>query len=157
VSIVARRAVEELLSRLPTPLALVIAEELAREIAEGVTEGFKVETHVLERRDFTFTGEVELFSLDGRGFLRELVVLTDSPEFDFTLLADGRVLYNDGFKALRFISELFEDLDVFEMDGAHAVRVARVSFLNGLRVVLRSREQVKILRALVLADTFKGG
>ena len=153
MTVVARRVAEELLSRLPTPIALVIAEELAREIAEGVSETFKVETSVLERRDFTFTGEVELFSLDGRGLLRELVVLTDSPDFDFTLLADGRVLYSDSFRALKFISELFEDLDVFEADGAYAVRVAKVSFLKGLQVVLRARGQVKVLRALALFDT----
>ena len=153
MTMVARRAVEELLSRLPTPIALVIAEELAREIAEGVSESFKVETIVLEKRDFTFTGEVELFRLQGRGLLRELVVLTDSPDFSFTLTVDGRVLYNDDFRALKFISELFEDLDVLEANGAYAVRAARVSFLEGLQVILKSRGQVKVLRALALFDT----
>ena len=153
MTMVARRVVEELLSRLPTPIALVIAEELAREIAEGVSEGLKVETIVLEKRDFTFTGEVELFRFEGRGLLRELVVLTDSPDFSFTLMADSRVLYNDSFKALRFISELFEDLDVLETDGVYAVRVARVSFLKGLQVILKSQGQVKVLRALALFDT----
>jgi len=147
-----RRVAEELLSRLPTPIALVIAEELAREVAEGVSESLKVETRVLEKRDLTFTGEVELFKLEGRGLLRELVVLTDSPDFGFTLAADGRVLYNDSFRALSFISELFEDLDVFETDGTHAVRVARVSFLKGLQVVLRAQGQVRVLRALALFD-----
>jgi hypothetical protein len=153
VTVLSRRVAEELLSRLPTPIALVIAEELAREIAEGVSENLKVETHVLEKRDFTFTGEVELFRLDGRGLLRELVVLTDSPDFSFTLVVDGRVLYNDDFRALRFISELFEDLDVFETDGAYTVRVARVSFLKGLQAILKSQGRVKVFRALALFDT----
>lgn len=153
MTVLSRRVTEELLSRLPTPIALVIAEELAREIAEGVVEGLKVETNVLEKRDFTFTGEVELFRLQGRGLLRELVVLTDSPDFSFTLTADGRVLYNDDFRALKFISELFEDLDVLEANGAYAVRAARVSFLEGLQVILKSQRQVKVLRALALFDT----
>jgi hypothetical protein len=150
---VARRTVEELLARLPTPIALVIAEELAREVAEGVSESLKVETNVLEKRDFTFTGEVELFRLEGRGLLRELVVLTDSTDFNFTLTVDGRVLYNDDFRALKFVSELFEDLDVLETNGAYAVRVAKVSFLKDLQVVLKAKEQVRVLRALALFDT----
>jgi hypothetical protein len=127
----------ELLRELPLPLAIIIAEELREGVEEALGKLRKpLSTYVVDHKMLSLEGSREMLNLRGRGTLRELLVVFEDPDLLVALEADGRQIINHRLSELMDVSELLEDVDVFERNGSYVFRISSVHFLSGLRNVL---------------------
>lgn len=146
--------IEEIAKRLPLPLAIVISEEIARELSEAVMKQAKLATKMVTLVEKVFTGELEILRVKGRGTVRELIIITDSPNYVFHTMIDDRVAYNHSYDELLKLSDLMEDLDVITENSNYILRVSKISFINEFRCVLKSTQPVKLSKAVALYDIF---
>jgi hypothetical protein len=143
------RDVEELIERLPVPVALIIADELRSALEERVGVA-KEATYTVSFRSRVVETEFTLLDVRGRGRVREAVLLADSPDFDVYVEVDGRSIFSHSFAELQSISEVMEGVDAFDRDGEYVFRFSDLSFLNRFLYVIRPRGRVTLKHALVL-------
>jgi hypothetical protein len=141
---------------LPLPLAIIIAEELREGVEEAIGRlGKPLSTYVVDHRMLRLSGSREMLDLRGRGTLRELIIISEDPNLLISLEADDRQIINHRLLELMDVSELLEDVDVFERNGSHVFRISSVHFLSGLRnilVPLNPSSQVTVKRYFALYD-----
>ena len=144
---------EELLKRLPIPLVLIFAEELSSRL-EGVFEGVRVRevTKSVIVRDLSIDKLYDFINLLGVGRVRELVLITDLPDFELHVEVDGRLLIRHSFDELSSISQVMEEVDAFEKDGAYVVRLSNIRFTNNCKVYVLPRKRITIKQGLTLYD-----
>ena len=127
----------DLLRELPVPLAIIIAEELREGVEEALGKLRKpLSTYVVDHKMLRLSGSRKMLDLSGRGTLRELLIITDSPDLLVALEADDRQVVNHRLSELAEVSDLLENIDVFERDGSYVFRISSVHFLTRLRNVL---------------------
>jgi hypothetical protein len=144
---------EELLRRLPTPLAIILAEELREGVEEALRELRGAEaTRSVALRDREVEGVFELLSLSGRGRVRELLLVSTSPDFDLYVEVDGLELVNHSFRELEEVSEVLEEVDAFERNGHYVVRLRNLGFREKCLVVVRPRGRLVLKHAFALYD-----
>ena len=141
------------MEKLPIPIGLVIAEELK----EGVEKALKTvkreeatRAHVI--RNQLVEGVFTFLSLTGRGRVRELLLMFDSPDVGLYVECDGRPLINHDFKELQDLSEVMEEIDAFERDSSYVFRVSNVSFLSGFTCVVKPKKRVLIKQGMTIYD-----
>jgi hypothetical protein len=125
---------EQLLS---IAVAIVAAEEAARELSRAVltvpTPARPREVRVVRLVD-PRPGVV--VSESGPGRLVELVVLSDSGNYELYVTADGAIISSGPFSWYRSVSEYVEWIDAFEDNGTFVLRVSDVPFSRSLSVYL---------------------
>lgn len=146
----------DLLRELPVPLAIIVAEEL-REGVEKVLRalGKPLSTYVVDHRMLGLSGSRTMLDLSGRGTLRELLIIADSPDLLVALEVDSRQIVNHRLTELMEVSDLLENIDVFERNGSYVFRISSVHFLNRLRnilVPLTPSAQATVKRYFALYD-----
>jgi hypothetical protein len=121
-------------------MAIVAAEEVAREVARGVKVEVSVEpqrpskTKVIRLVD---VGPGIIVSEVGSGRLVELVVISGVKNYELTVEADGKVLSNGPFDWYQTISQYSEWVDAFENNGTFILRISDISFSTSLGVRFR--------------------
>jgi len=144
--------IKKFLERLPLPLALVFVEEIKNAVEEHLKDlKIRSQTRSFVLKDQVVDKVFSFLSLEGRGKIRELVLISDSPSFNIYIEVDGRSLINHSFNDLAKISELMEDIDVVTND-YYVVRVANISFLNKASVVINPQTKIVLKQAFVLYD-----
>lgn len=148
------KEIREIIQHLPLPLAILVAEEIAREVSKGISQTLitKITTKIHTIVDKEFSGEFEIISVKGRGTIRELIIITNSPNYVFHTMVDNLVVFNNPYEELSKISPLVEDLDIVQEDNNYILRIAKINFINEFRCVVKSSQSVKIIKALVLYD-----
>jgi len=144
-------SVEELLERLPIPLAIIIAEE----IREGVTEKLKdlkafEATKSVVVKDKLVDRLFEFLTVEGRGRIRELTLVLDKPDFEIYVEADGRAVINHSFSELSQLSEVMEEVDALQTNGYYVFRISNISFLSNCKVILKPQKPVTVKNGLAL-------
>jgi hypothetical protein len=148
------RVVEELLERLPLPLALILAEEIREGVEEALRELRGAEaTRSIVLRDRALEGVFELLSLSGRGRIRELLLVSTSPDFNLYVELDGLELVNHSFRELEEVSEVLEEVDAFERNGYYVVRLRGLGFRDKCLVVVKPHGRLVLKHAFALYDT----
>jgi hypothetical protein len=148
-----RYGLSELLKELPIPLAIIVAEELREGVEEALAKLRKpISTYVVEHKMLSLIGSKTLLDLVGRGTLRELLIISDSPNLLVMVEADGRPIINHRLSELMEVTELLENIDVFERNGTHVLRISSVYFLNKLRNVLVSPITTTVRRYFAIYD-----
>jgi len=138
---------EQLLSM---AMAIVAAEEAAREVARGVKVEVSVEPQRPRETKVVRLVDVEpgtIISESGPGRLVELVAVSDTRGYEMTIVADGRIVASGTFDWYQSISPYSEWVDAFENNGSFILRVSDVSFSTSLSV--RFRPVVSTLSTLI--------
>ena len=143
--------IEQILSKFPLPIALIIAEEI-RSAVEDRLEGLKAAeaTRSVIVRDQAIDGVYTLLSLTGKGRVREAVLILDKPDVDIYVEADGRALINHSFAELQEVSDVMEEVDAFDKNGYYVIRLTNISFLSNCYIHVRPRKPLTIKQGLVL-------
>jgi hypothetical protein len=133
-------------------VAIVAAEEVARELSRAVLtvpaperpRGVRV-VRLVDPRPGTIVSE------RGPGRLAELVVISDSDNYELYVTADGVAVSSGPFSWYRSVSEYVEWIDAFENNGTFVLRVSDVPFSRSLSVYLAPTAQstVRVREVLV--------
>lgn len=143
--------IEQILSKFPLPIALIIAEEI-KSAVEDRLEGLKVAeaTRSVIIRDKVIDGVYTLLSITGKGRVREAVLILDKPDADIYVEADGRALINHSFAELQEVSDVMEEVDAFDKNGYYVIRLTNISFLNNCYIYVKPLKPLTIKQGLVL-------
>jgi len=143
------RSLNEFISELPLPIALIIADEIRSGVEEKIGIPREV-TQTVSYRDKVVETTFTLIDVTGTGKVRELVLLTDKPDFDMYVEIDSRAVINHSFTELQDVSEAMEEVDAFDRDGEYVVRFTNLSFLNRFLALIKPRGRITLKQALVL-------
>lgn len=144
--------VRELLRELPIPLAIIIAEEIRGAVEEIIGGVGRWATRSITLKDVTIERVTEVLSVEGRGKVREAVVVADSPDFAVYVETDGRVVLDFTFPNLQKLSEVMVNVDAIDRDGEYLLRLSDISFLSSCTLRLRPLGRVTLKHVLVIYD-----
>ena len=147
--------VDELLDQLPLPIVIIIAEELREAIKNSLREA-RVEEATESRiiRDRVIDSVFELLNISGSGKIRELMLITDSPEFNIYVELDNKPIINHSFTELQQLSEIMEEIDAFEKNGLFVFRATNLYFTEKCKVIVKPAIKITIKHGFILFNLF---
>jgi hypothetical protein len=139
------------------PIALIIGEEIARELAERVAESVpkseRLVTRTLDRRGFEITSMTELIYSNRPGRLREFSMVSNTDRFTVVMMVDGARRIDRRFSELVEMSEFMETIDAYNADGKYVFRVSDVKWTREFSlIIIPERVTVKVDNALAFWD-----
>jgi len=147
--------VDELLGQLPLPIAIIIAEELREAVKEGLRETrVKEATESRIIRDRVVDGVFEFLNISGSGRIRELMLITDNPQFNIYVELDNKPTINHSFTELQQLSEVMEEIDAFEKNGLFVFRATNLYFTEKCYVVVKPIIKITIKHGFILFNLF---
>jgi len=154
-----RRLVEEL--GLDVPVALIVAEEFARELADRVgeemREAVKVKrpvSRILDRKNWTINTPTELVVSNVRGRLRELSLEVNTPSFDVLIQTDNVPRVYKPYSELLEISSYLESIDAIEVDGKYLLRIGELNWLTNCTIAVYPSNTVTLTRVFGVWDEY---
>ncbi|MEM3484790.1 MAG: hypothetical protein QXI12_04140 [Candidatus Methanomethyliaceae archaeon] len=121
------------LASLGVPIGLVIAEEFAREVAQSQKRRI---TNIVDRRDLLVNYSFMIFDSKTEGQLKELIIVSPSPDFSLSIVSDGVIRVNRSYAELeRFDTK---SITAFKNEyDEYVVGVEGFSWITGCTAVLR--------------------
>lgn len=161
-----KKRLEEAIEKIPeslrkkaVPFGIVIAEEIVRELAEGITEILRerktvYRTEKYEKLNFRVERVFDEVKVSGRGKLRELVLEVDSTSLRIELVVDGfnKLPSHRDLSELKEISGYYEYFDVIENNGKYIFRVGEIYFYNGFNLLIIPIQAINVQRLNILYD-----
>ena len=146
-------------ARLKLPLAIVVAEEVARELADAFAARLprptRAATKVFKRRDVEVAHALEVLNVRRPGRLRELLVVSPTPKFGVTLLADGFARLDAGYEELAEVGRLLEGVAAFQdVEGRYVLHVKNVGWLREALCAVTVAERIKLHNVFAMWDEF---
>jgi hypothetical protein len=137
-------------------IAVVAAEEAAREVARALAPA----RGVARPRSVRVVRLVDprpgaILSESGPGRLDELVVISDSGNYELSVTADDVAVSSGPFSWYRSVSEYVEWIDAFEDNGTFVLRVSDIPFSRSLSVYFAPTAQSPVRVREVLAKIEK--
>jgi len=150
-----RKVISEREVRLP--IALIIGEEITRELAERVAESVpkpeRLVTRTLDRKGFEITSMTELIYSNRPGRLREFSMVSNTDRFTVIMMVDGARRIDRRFSELVEMSEFMETIDAYNADGKYVFRVSDVKWTREFSlIIIPERVTVKVENALAFWD-----
>jgi hypothetical protein len=155
---------------LKTALALAIAEENARIVAERLAGKIQVQvspspptaSKTVKLRDINLPKT--LIDEAGCGVLRELVIRSESSNYVLTVYVDGFPLYNNSYSWFQEVSQVVEGIDAFHDDESnlYVLRLSNIHFTENLKIIaepltsmLSTPSTIKLSDMLCILDKLK--
>ncbi len=123
--------------------SLILAEEIARARATQVLQGgreerrARVETRL--QQSIQVDGRQLVLLLEEPGLLKELAIISNTPDFSVQVYADGEPILDGSFKYLESISPAIPSVAAVQNNGYSIVSVADVEFREKLEVYITAR------------------
>jgi hypothetical protein len=147
-------AVRSAIERVKLPLALILAEEVAREVAQAIRPPprLKMVTRTLDLSRKLVRGFEELISSRREGKLRELMIRSLSKDFRVAMLVDGVRLMDRSFDELVEVSQYLESVDAFEAEGEYILRLKDISWTRDFLLALLTKGDILFPRIVGFWD-----
>ena len=111
-------------------------------------------TRIWTRENLTLTGYYEVANIEGTGFIREVVVLGLSPDYQVVITIDGRRETYD-FNKLTIMQKYVEFLDaIVTTDGYYLFKLYGVHFNNKFTLALQSDKPIQYKYIFVVYDIY---
>ncbi len=131
-------------------LDLIISEELLRDRDLKVKE--KLRTEILDLSSVIVNKSRKFLNLRGRGTLREIMLISDSPDFRVVIGVDGRECINKTFSELQEVSTYLNSIDAFEDDGKYVFHVSGISFRKSLSFEVYTIQSIRFEKVYAVFD-----
>lgn len=141
------------------PIALVLAEEIGREIGEVVAERLprprEAVTKTFRAKSVLVDFELDILNVRCGGRLRELLVVSPSPDFRFVFVADGVARLDGDFAEFMAISEGLTSLSAFQSaEGKYVFHLKGVRWLSEAMCFVRVRQPIRFDHVFAMWDEF---
>jgi hypothetical protein len=145
--------VKKLLEKFKLPIAILIAEEMARELGDEIVKKIpKATTKTIDRKEFTISYSYDLLTSNVRGRLKEMVIRAYKP-FGLFISVDERIRVNRDFEELKSISQFSEVIDAFQdEEGYYVVVVRDVSWMKEFTATLTVKGDLKVKDLWIVWD-----
>ena len=136
----------------PIPWALVLAEEIANQLKEQIKFPRPVTTRPIRYRNLHIEGEFEFFKHEGSGEIRELVIVSPSPNFELVVFIDGLPVVNGKYSELEEESQDYSFLTAIQRNSDYHVSVSGLNFEISARAIIHVFEPITFKKVNVLCD-----
>lgn len=153
-------------------IALILAEELARDIGREVANNLRFPkaevvprevvvptsevklSHTVDKKDYTTSDVYTIVDTKSSGTLKEATVRSTSTNYSIYIEADGIEKIYRTFVELEDISSYLEFIDAFEVDGVYILRIGELHWTNSFRLVLRPSASVLFKNIIALWEEY---
>jgi len=165
------------LSGLDDPaLALVLSEEMARNIGEEIAKRVALpkreivprevvvqpampmmerkRSHTVDKVDYTTSDIYTVIESPGPGIMKECTVRSTSKNYRLYIEADSAEKIHRTFAELQALSSYVESIDAFEVDGTYILRIGEMHWRESFRLVLRPLEEVSFQNIFALWEEY---
>ena len=146
--------INEIISKLPLPLSLVLFEEFVKELKEVKLPEIKEITKSIILRNVFISGTYKMLEVTGKGKIREAIIIINKPTINIYIEIDDREVINHSYDELSKISGYVEGIDAFQSNEDYIIRIANLSFIKKALIFLKANVLLK--HGLVLYDIKEG-